>query len=372
MPELPEIQTIVDDLNKKIKGDMIVGFWSGWKKAIKNISAKKFAKEIQGRKILGVRRIGKNIFIDLDNDKTIYIHLKMTGHLLVKFQNPKSKFQIKPKPQIINQKSKEKKSPLILSGHPTGQALLKKGENENYFDEKVNQYVRHIFYLKTRNPKRKSQDIKSQIQNHKSQINSKFPLKAPRLPAGRDQSQTGKISNSKFYNKTLEFSDLRKFGKIVLADTDKLESLKEIKSLGIDALSKKFTLKRFKEILKKRQNSLIGIILMNQNLIAGIGNIYRSEILFDAKILPTRKAVSLKPAEIKSLYGSIKKILKKAVKMRGTSDSDYRDTSGAPGKFQKKLKVYRRDGEKCQKCGSIIKKVKLGQRSAYYCEKCQK
>ena len=354
MPELPEIQTIVDDLNKKIKGDMIVGFWSGWKKAIKNISAKKFAKEIQGRKILGVRRIGKNIFIDLDNDKTIYIHLKMTGHLLVKFQNPKSKFQIKPKPQIINQKSKEKKSPLILSGHPTGQAFLKKDENGNYFDERVNQYVRHIFYLKTRNPKRKSHNVKRETQN----LSLILPLKM-----GGDNIE---------YNKTLEFSDLRKFGKIVLADTDKLESLKEIKSLGIDALSRKFTLKRFKKILKKRQNSLIGIILMNQNLIAGIGNIYRSEILFDAKILPTRKAVSLKPAEIKSLYGSIKKILKKAVKMRGTSDSDYRDTSGAPGKFQKKLKVYRRDGEKCQKCGSIIKKVKLGQRSAYYCEKCQK
>ena len=354
MPELPEVQTIVNDLNKKIKGDTIVGFWSGWKKAVKNISAKKFGKEIQGRKILGVRRIGKNIFIDLDNDKTIYIHLKMTGHLLVKFQNPKSKFQIKPKPQIINQKSKEKKSPLILSGHPTGQALLKKGENENYFDEKVNQYVRHIFYLKTRNPKRKSHNVKRETQN----LSLIIPLKM-----GGDNIE---------YNKTLEFSDLRKFGKIVLADTDKLESLKEIKSLGIDALSKKFTLKRFKEILKKRQNSLIGIILMNQNLIAGIGNIYRSEILFDAKILPTRKAVSLKPAEIKSLYGSIKKILKKAVKMRGTSDSDYRDTSGAPGKFQKKLKVYRRDGEKCQKCGSIIKKVKLGQRSAYYCEKCQR
>ena len=261
-----------------------------------------------------MRRVGKNIFIDLSGNprhierdkKTIYIHLKMTGHLLVKYQIQNRKSQINHKSKIQNFKQRD------------------------YFNDKVNQYIHHIFYLKSQN------------------------------------------QSSRSYNKTLEFSDLRKFGKIVLADTDKLESLKEIKSLGIDALSRKFTLKRFKEIFKKRQNSLIGIILMNQNLIAGIGNIYRSEILFDAKILPTRKAVSLKPAEIKSLYGSIKKILKKAVKMRGTSDSDYRDTSGAPGKFQKKLKVYRRDGEKCQKCGSIIKKVKLGQRSAYYCEKCQR
>jgi len=364
MPELPEVQTIVSDLNKKIKGDTIVGFWSDWKKAVKNISAKKFGEEIQGRRILEARRIGKNIFIDLSGNKTIYIHLKMTGHLLVKSKIQNLKSQINPKfsPKAdqhqagnFQKKSKEKKSPLASPSYPTGQALLKKGENENYFDEKVNQYVRHIFYLKTRNPKRKSHNVKRETQN---------PSLILPLKRGGD--------NNIKYNKTLEFSDLRKFGKIVLADTDEIENLKEIKSLGVDALDRKFTLKRFREVLEKRQNSLIGIILMNQNLIAGIGNIYRSEILFDAKILPTRKAVSLKPAEIKSLYGSIKKILKKAVKMRGTSDSDYRDTSGAPGKFQKKLKVYRRDGEKCQKCGSIIKKVKLGQRSAYYCSGCQK
>ncbi len=84
MPELPEVQTIISDLNKKIKGDTITGFWSDWPKAIKNLSADKFTKEIRGRKILGARRIGKNIFIDLSGNKTIYIHLKMTGHLLIK------------------------------------------------------------------------------------------------------------------------------------------------------------------------------------------------------------------------------------------------------------------------------------------------
>jgi len=84
MPELPEVQTIVSDLNKKIVGYTIVDFWSDWPKAIKNKTLTNFKKEIKNRKILNIRRIGKNIFIDLSGGKTLYIHLKMTGHLLVK------------------------------------------------------------------------------------------------------------------------------------------------------------------------------------------------------------------------------------------------------------------------------------------------
>jgi len=102
MPELPEVQTVADDLNQKIKGDVITDFWSEWPKAIKGKSLAEFSKEIVGRKILGARRIGKNIFIDLSGDKTLYIHLKMTGHLLVKpakskIQNPNVKSNPKSK-----------------------------------------------------------------------------------------------------------------------------------------------------------------------------------------------------------------------------------------------------------------------------------
>ena len=132
MPELPEVQTIVDDLNQKIKGDIIVGFWSDWKKSVK-MPVEKFTKKIKGKKILGASRVGKNIFINLLGGKTVYIHLKMTGHLLVKDQRSKIKDQ---------------------------------NFGKDYFSEKVNQYIHHIFYLKS--------------------------------------------------GRTLEFSDLRKFGKIVL------------------------------------------------------------------------------------------------------------------------------------------------------------
>jgi len=301
MPELPEVQTVVTDLNQKIIGDEIVDFWSDTSGAIKNSTIKKFSKEIVGRKIILARRIGKKIFIDLSGGKTLYIHLKMTGHLLIKEAKP-----------------------------PIG------GLASKYFQEKVNQYIHHVWYLKACN------------------------------------TQHVTRNKGEKYDKTLEFSDLRKFGKIVLVDTDKIDELKEIKSLGIDALSSKFSFKKFEKILNNKKKSPIGMVLMDQNLIAGIGNIYRSEILFESGVAPGRKIENLSLAEIKKIYQNIISVLKKAIRYRGTSDSDYRDTSGAPGGFQKVMKVYNREKQKCKKCGTIIKRKKLAQRSIFFCEKCQK
>lgn len=300
MPELPEVQTIIDDLNKKIKGDAITDFWSDWGKAIKGKSIKELKKEIKNLKILGARRIGKNIFIDLSGGKTLYIHLKMTGHLLVK-------------PSISSHLS-------VPSGHLS--SGRREGIKSDYFSDRVNQYIHHIWKLKS--------------------------------------------------GRTLEFSDLRKFGKIVLDSTDKINSLKEIKSLGIDAMDPKFNFQKFSDILDKRSKSPIGLVLMDQSLISGIGNIYRSEILFDAKILPGRKTADISNKEKKVLFNSVKKILKKGIKYRGTSDSDYRDTSGVPGNYQKVISVYRRSGEKCKRCGTIIVRKKMWQRSIFFCPSCQK
>lgn len=111
---------------------------------------------------------------------------------------------------------------------------------------------------------------------------------------------------------------------------------------------------------------------MDQALLAGVGNIYRSEIMFAARVDPLRTVKNTSPAEQKKVFAAMRKILELAVKLRGTSDSDYRDTSGAPGGFQKVLKVYRRAGQKCPRCAKIIKRITLGQRSAFLCAACQK
>jgi formamidopyrimidine-DNA glycosylase len=233
----------------------------------------------------------------------LHIHLKMTGHLILKF--PISNFQFLKKSQIPNFKYQE----------------------NNFLQDKVNGYIRHAWLLK----KGKS-------------------------------------------NLVLEFSDLRKFGKIRLLGERQLKSDKELNGLGVEPLSKGFTLKKFKEILDLKENWTIRDVLMEQSLIAGIGNIYASEILFEPGVSPKRKNKNLTVGEIKKIFESIKKTLKKAVELRGTSDSDYRDTSGAPGGFQKILKVYNREGKPCRRkgCKGIVKREKMKQRSAYYCDRCQK
>jgi formamidopyrimidine-DNA glycosylase len=332
MPELPEVQTVVSDLNEKIIGDTITAFWSEWPKAIKCKTLAVFTKEIVGRKILGVRRIGKNIFIDLSGNKTLYLHLKMTGHLLIKTTSQE----------------------LSSSQGKAGQELSSKG-GKDYFADKVNQYIRHKWTLKTKNhPPRLAE---TRLDSTRCLIKSK------RATARR--CEAGKL-------KTIEFSDVRKFAKIVLDDTDKIAQLPEIKSLGVDAISAEFILTKFNKILDRKAKSPIGIILMDQHLIAGIGNIYRSEILFEAGILPTRKAGTVSITERKKLFQMIEKIMQKAIKLRGTSDSDYRDTAGAPGGFQKIMKMYRHDGKKCPKCGTIIMRDTIGQRAVFFCPSCQK
>lgn len=285
MPELPEVQTIVSDLNKKIINHKIIDFWSDWAKSIHNLSLNEFQKQIVGRKILKVHRWGKNIFIDLSGGKTIYVHLKMTGHLLVKD---------------------------------------KKAEKNENFKERVNQYIHHIWTLD----------------------------KGVRI----------------------EFSDLRKFGKIVLLGTKNIKDYKDIKALGIDAMDPKFTYQKFKEILDKKDKLMIGVLLMQQDLIAGIGNIYRSEILFESGISPFRKVVDLNDRERREIFKNIKAVLKLAIKLRGTSDSDYRDTAGAPGGFQKVMKVYNHEKELCKKkgCQGSVTRETMAQRSVFWCQKCQR
>lgn len=170
---------------------------------------------------------------------------------------------------------------------------------------------------------------------------------------------------------TLEFSDMRKFGWLRIMKTGEVETLKSIAELGIDALSPKLDQKMFHALLSEKKTRPIGVVLLEQHLIAGIGNIYRSEALFLAGVLPTRRIDTLTKKEWPKILPAIKKVLRTAVKLRGTSDGDFRDTDGLEGRFQRTLHVYGRTGKPCKKCGTIVLRKKLGQRSVFYCPRCQ-
>ena len=313
VPELPEVQTTVSGLNKKVLKRTFIDVWSDWKKIIKKPKDfEQFKEEIKNKKIKKIWRRAKNIIFDLSptnfdvkekrhrqkgrssklvGDKSdnysLLVHQKMTGHLLVG-----------------NWK--------LLNGkwQPTKEGPLK---------DPYNRFLHLIFFF-----------------------------------------DDGKM---------MALSDARKFAKVELQKTE--EVLKDFEKLGPEPLDKNFTFAKFKEILKNKKGR-IKQILMDQNIIAGIGNIYSSEILWRAKIHPEKNVAKLNEKELKSIYDSIKKVLTLAVKLGGESFSDYRKPDGSKGDFDTERKVYRREGQKCSRDGAKIKRISLGGRSAFFCPNCQK
>lgn len=167
------------------------------------------------------------------------------------------------------------------------------------------------------------------------------------------------------------FNDMRRFGYLKLMKTADLPKFLD-KEYGPEPLDKKFTIKKFQEVLKRRPNMKIKQLLMEQKLIAGVGNIYAQEACFMARVLPMRSAKSLKTTEIKKLYDSIRKVMTEAIKYGGSSSENYLNLYGKQGDFVKRLKVYGRAKQKCRRCRAILKTIKLGGRGTVYCGECQK
>jgi len=176
-----------------------------------------------------------------------------------------------------------------------------------------------------------------------------------------------------FSNKNqLAFSDARKFGKITLLDTKVAHDTKHLFGLGPEPLEKEFTLSKFIERLKKKPTGKIKTVLMDQSVVAGIGNIYSDEILWRAGVHPERKVLKITEPEFKLIFRAMKETLKKGIDFGGDSMSDYRNIDGLPGKFQTKHEVYRRKGLNCRKCGGTILRKVINGRSAHFCPKHQK
>jgi len=173
----------------------------------------------------------------------------------------------------------------------------------------------------------------------------------------------------KFNNIKLIYNDPRRFGFIDIVESDKINNIRYIKKLGIDALDKNLS----EDYLYKKFHKsevLIKQLLLNQHIVAGFGNIYACEILYDAKISPFRKGSSLKKYHIGTIVKSIRKILRKAIKYGGSSINDYVSPDGTLGNFQNNFKVYGREGYKIK--GYDIKKEVLYGRSTFFCPKIQK
>ncbi|NLO21825.1 MAG: bifunctional DNA-formamidopyrimidine glycosylase/DNA-(apurinic or apyrimidinic site) lyase [Syntrophomonadaceae bacterium] len=167
--------------------------------------------------------------------------------------------------------------------------------------------------------------------------------------------------------KKLVFQDPRRFGGVWLVSSPEDITGK----LGKEPLQRDFSSAYLHSITQGRRTAIKNLIL-DQNLIAGIGNIYADEALFLAHIRPDRAAASLSQQESLRLSRAIKRVLRQGIENRGTTFRDYRDGNNARGGFQEHLQAYGREGEPCLVCGSLIVRQKIGGRSSHYCQLCQK
>jgi formamidopyrimidine-DNA glycosylase len=169
----------------------------------------------------------------------------------------------------------------------------------------------------------------------------------------------------------LRYHDPRQFGRLLFGTEVELRRAGVFPRLGPDPLGGDFTFGRFAGLLGRRHRP-IKAALLDQSLIAGLGNIYADESCFAARIRPTRRIQRVSVAERRALYGAIQTVLQKSIRNRGSSVDDYRDGFGAPGNHQGYLLVYGRAGAPCVQCSGPLKKVRLAGRGTVYCPRCQR
>lgn len=190
-------------------------------------------------------------------------------------------------------------------------------------------------------------------------------------PKNQETSQHTRVELMLNDGRKLVYEDSRKFGKWHLLQSAE----KQLNEIGIEPLSKEFIKEKFQQIIGKHSQQ-IKPFLLNQKYIAGLGNIYVDEALWEAKIHPQRKVSSLKTKEINDLHDAIQKVLTKGIKNQGTtlgkSRVNYYSVSGRRGNNQLKLNVFRQEGLPCPRCGSIIVKTVVAQRGTHFCPQCQK
>ena len=167
----------------------------------------------------------------------------------------------------------------------------------------------------------------------------------------------------------LRFRDVRKFGFALAVPAAEAGSAPELSRLGPEPLSLGF--EEFRGAFARRKG-MIKARLLDQRIIAGIGNIYADEILFEAGIHPMTDVSRLGPGAWRRLWPAVGAVLKRAIRHRGTTLRDYRDGNGEPGGFQARLRVYGREGLACPRCGAAIRRLRVAGRSSHFCPRCQR
>lgn len=290
MPELPEVETVVRDLQQKIVGKTIRSLESDVPGLFARTSLENVRKDIQNATVNSVTRHGKNIFINLikkEKRTVLVVHLKMTGHLLVGTWK-------KRKGVWISEENDER-------------------------SHKVNSYIRALITCTD--------------------------------------------------GEMLALCDARKFARIFTTKETAIHP--SLQALGPDALdTRRATANHLFESAKKRKIP-IKQFLLDQTVIAGIGNIYADEILWEVRLHPRTPAQSIPFKTWEKIQQATRAILQKSIRLRGASMSDYRDTNGKMGSYNNHRTVYQKTGEPCTRCQTPVERCIIAGRSTHFCPTCQ-
>ena len=308
MPELPEVEFTARQLRTHVVGATIDEACVFWNRTIGHPDVADFVAAMVDRRILAVRRRGKFLIVDLSGDFFLSIHRRMTGNLL-----------------------------LLPPGWQVDTSLQE--EDAVAWNTKGPQFYRE------------------------KQENS--------VIAAAFTAEMGycRVCFNFADGRRLLFTDPRKFGRITLWPHEQEETF--FAGLGPEPLAEEFTVERFAHVLANRRSGIKGVLL-DQRVVAGLGNIYADEALFYAAIHPLRRAHTLTMGEIEQLHEGIITVLTRSIEHGGTSFNDYRDLWGEAGDNYNHVRVYQQDGKPCVQCGTIIERIVIAQRSAHYCPTCQR
>ncbi len=311
MPELPEVETVKRGLLKLITGKEFKSVSFDNPKSYNAAPADTDAFLINS-KINDVRRRAKVLMIDLSSKYSLVIHLKMTGQLVF-VANPAILLPIPPKggtpPQAVALAESETR---FAAGHPNDSLV------------------------------------------------GNLPDKSTRV--------TFEFTDGSH----LFFNDQRKFGWVRLIPTAEIANIDFMKRVGPEPLEADFTAKQFAQRFKRRPNSTIKAALLDQSVIAGVGNIYADESLWGARIHPATRVYNVSAAKFKLLYTELRAVMNLSIEKGGSTNRNYVNAEGKKGSYMDFANVFRREGQFCARCGTEIIKLRVAGRGTHICPVCQK
>ena len=321
MPELPEVETVRLGLVSLIVGKSITKITHDWAKSFPNPETE-VSKFAIGAEIIDVRRRAKVLMIDLSTGYTFVIHLKMTGQLVFVGQRK----TLKSKSEILKNNKNKKEKNLGYGPHD-----LEFSETETRFG----------------------------AGHPNNSLVGNLPDKSTRVDFFLGDSEH------------LYFNDQRKFGWVRLMPTIAVAEIDFMKKVGPEPLEEDFMPKVLIKRLQKRKNSSIKAALLDQTVLAGVGNIYADESLWGSSIHPASLVRDLSNARLTKLHSEIIYVLKLSIEKGGSTDRNYVNAEGKRGSYIDFARVFRKEGDPCPRCQTTIIKTRVAGRGTHLCPSCQ-